>query len=160
MQCCWLWYLLYCFWICMCWAVECTPYRCFCDSGCRRIGDCCDDIDITCPCEIWSYHLDFFTEQFILIIGITIMYRIQYSYVYFYTVDCGELRNPTNGQVDISNGTILGSTVTYNCSTGYTLLTATAPGLVVVKESGVGHDQLVKVCQSLNLHDTSTKLFV
>ena len=22
---------------------------CFCDEGCRAFGDCCDDIDTTCP---------------------------------------------------------------------------------------------------------------
>ncbi|XP_064398980.1 nidogen-2-like [Halichondria panicea] len=37
------------------------------------------------------------------------------------TVDCGSLTNPTNGQVDTSNGTTLGSTAIYNCSTGFTL---------------------------------------
>ena len=36
-------------------------------------------------------------------------------------VDCGPLTNPDNGQVNTSNGTILGSIATYTCDTGYTL---------------------------------------
>ncbi len=36
-------------------------------------------------------------------------------------MNCTELANPTNGQVDTSNGTTPGSTATYNCSTGYIL---------------------------------------
>ena len=33
----------------------------------------------------------------------------------FTAVDCGSLTNPTDGQVDTSNGTIFGSTATYTC---------------------------------------------
>ena len=41
--------------------------------------------------------------------------------LYFTTVNCGLLTDPTNGQVDTSSGTTFGSTATYTCDTGYTL---------------------------------------
>ena len=37
-------------------------------------------------------------------------------------VDCGVLRNPVNGQVNDTNGTIFGQTATYSCNTGYNLV--------------------------------------
>ena len=39
-------------------------------------------------------------------------------------VDCGELSAPANGSVDLTNGTIFGSKVTYACNTadGYILV--------------------------------------
>ena len=36
-------------------------------------------------------------------------------------VDCDSLDNPVNGQVDTSNGTIVGSTATYSCNDGFNL---------------------------------------
>ena len=36
-------------------------------------------------------------------------------------VDCGNLTNPTNGQVNHTAGTTFGQTATYSCDTGYTL---------------------------------------
>ena len=37
-------------------------------------------------------------------------------------VDCGSLRNPVNGQVDMSSGTTFMSTATYTCNAGYDLI--------------------------------------
>ena len=37
-------------------------------------------------------------------------------------MDCGALRNPVNGQVNDTNGTIFGQTATYSCNTGYNLV--------------------------------------
>ena len=37
-------------------------------------------------------------------------------------MDCGVLRNPVNGQVNDTNGTIFGQTATYSCNTGYNLV--------------------------------------
>ena len=37
-------------------------------------------------------------------------------------VDCGNLTNPTNGQVDHTAGTSLGQTGIYSCDTGYNLV--------------------------------------
>ncbi len=28
-----------------------TDGYCLCDTACRSYGDCCDDIDLTCPSE-------------------------------------------------------------------------------------------------------------
>ena len=43
--------------------------------------------------------------------------------MYFHTaVDCGNLTNPTNGQVNLSAGTTFGQTATYGCNTGYNLV--------------------------------------
>ena len=36
-------------------------------------------------------------------------------------IKCGSLADPTNGQVDTSNGTFFGSVATFNCGIGYTL---------------------------------------
>ena len=36
-------------------------------------------------------------------------------------VDCGALLSPTNGQVNHTAGTTLGTTATYSCNTGYSL---------------------------------------
>ena len=36
-------------------------------------------------------------------------------------VDCGALDDPTNGQVDTSDGTTLNDTATYSCVPGYAL---------------------------------------
>ena len=36
-------------------------------------------------------------------------------------VDCGTLADPTNGQVDTSEGTTLNNTATYSCDPGYVL---------------------------------------
>ena len=35
--------------------------------------------------------------------------------------DCGSLTNPSNGAVDTSSGTVVGSPATYSCNTGYRL---------------------------------------
>ena len=37
-------------------------------------------------------------------------------------VDCGNLTDPANGQVDHTAGTTLGQTATYSCDTGYNLV--------------------------------------
>ncbi len=36
-------------------------------------------------------------------------------------IECDVLTDPANGQVNISSGTIFGSTATYSCNNGYTL---------------------------------------
>ena len=36
-------------------------------------------------------------------------------------INCDPLTGPDNGQVDTSNGTIVGSIATYTCDTGYAL---------------------------------------
>ena len=37
-------------------------------------------------------------------------------------VDCGNLTDPANGQVDHTAGTLLGQNATYSCNTGYNLV--------------------------------------
>ena len=37
-------------------------------------------------------------------------------------VDCGNLTDPANGQVDHTAGTRFGQTATYSCDTGYNLV--------------------------------------
>ena len=37
-------------------------------------------------------------------------------------VDCGNLSDPANGQVDHTAGTTFGQTATYSCNTGYNLV--------------------------------------
>ena len=37
-------------------------------------------------------------------------------------VDCGNLTDPANGQVNHSSGTTFGQTATYSCNTGYKLV--------------------------------------
>ena len=37
-------------------------------------------------------------------------------------VDCGNLTDPANGQVNHTAGTSLGQTATYSCDTGYSLV--------------------------------------
>ena len=37
-------------------------------------------------------------------------------------VDCGDLTDPANGQVDLTSGTTFGQTATYSCNTGYNLV--------------------------------------
>ena len=36
-------------------------------------------------------------------------------------MDCGNLTDPANGQVDLTSGTTFGQTATYSCNTGYNL---------------------------------------
>ena len=38
------------------------------------------------------------------------------------TVDCGNLTDPANGQVNHTGGTTVGQTATYSCNTGYNLV--------------------------------------
>ena len=38
-----------------------------------------------------------------------------------FSVDCGPLNNPNNGQVNVSPETTIGSIATYTCDIGYTL---------------------------------------
>ena len=40
----------------------------------------------------------------------------------FADVDCGNLTDPANGQVDLTSGTTFGQTATYSCNTGYNLV--------------------------------------
>ena len=45
------------------------------------------------------------------------------KYLFFLTVvDCGNLTNPTNGQVNHTAGTTFGQIATYSCNTGYNLV--------------------------------------
>ena len=37
-------------------------------------------------------------------------------------VDCGNLTDPDNGQVDLTAGTTFGQNATYSCNTGYNLV--------------------------------------
>ena len=37
-------------------------------------------------------------------------------------VDCGNLTDPANGQVNHTSGTTFGQTATYSCNTGYNLV--------------------------------------
>ena len=37
-------------------------------------------------------------------------------------MDCGNLTNPSNGQVDHTAGTTFGENATYSCNTGYNLV--------------------------------------
>ena len=37
-------------------------------------------------------------------------------------MDCGNLTDPTNGQVTHTSGTTFGQTATYSCNTGYNLV--------------------------------------
>ena len=42
--------------------------------------------------------------------------------LFLYTVvDCGPITNPSNGQVNTSNGTTFESVVTFSCNAGYML---------------------------------------
>ena len=53
------------------------------------------------------------------------MYQVTLIYMVYYTltaVDCGNLTDPHNGQVDHTAGTTLGQTATYSCNTGYNLV--------------------------------------
>lgn len=43
------------------------------------------------------------------------------SFLQHIVVECGELSAPANGSVDLTNGTVFGSKVTYACNTGYIL---------------------------------------
>ena len=43
-------------------------------------------------------------------------------YFLIFTVDCGSLTDPANGQVTHTAGTSLGQTATYSCNTGYNLI--------------------------------------
>ena len=43
-------------------------------------------------------------------------------YFFIFAVQCSNLTNPSNGQVDTSNGTLIGDTATYSCNAGYTLI--------------------------------------
>ena len=50
----------------------------------------------------------------------TITYCSDFIVSYTVAVDCGNLANPTNGEVDLT-GTIVDSTATYSCDDGFTL---------------------------------------
>ena len=52
------------------------------------------------------------------------MYILQQFFkTIFVVIDCGVLPNPTNGQVVLPS-TVLGSTATYSCNTGFDLVGA------------------------------------
>ena len=42
-----------------------------------------------------------------------------YFYNFFLIKDCGPVDTPLNGEVDLSDGTVYGSTATFSCHTGY-----------------------------------------
>ena len=51
---------------------------------------------------------------------VTLIYMM---YCFFLTaLDCGNLTDPVNGQVDHTDGTTNGQTATYSCNTGYNLV--------------------------------------
>ena len=52
----------------------------------------------------------------------------------YLAVDCGSLSNPDNGQVNTSNGTTFGSTVTYTCHRESGSRTCGANGLWTLTE--------------------------
>ena len=43
-------------------------------------------------------------------------------FLFFTALDCGNLTDPANGQVDHTAGTTVGQTATYCCNTGYNLV--------------------------------------
>ena len=43
-------------------------------------------------------------------------------FLFLTAVDCDNLTDPANGQVDHTAGTSLGQTATYSCNTGYNLV--------------------------------------
>ena len=43
-------------------------------------------------------------------------------FIILIVVDCGNLTDPANGQVDLTSGTTFGQTATYSCNTGYNLV--------------------------------------
>ena len=40
---------------------------------------------------------------------------------FFFAADCGVLDKPSNGNVSLSDGTIMGSVANYSCSAGYAI---------------------------------------
>ena len=51
----------------------------------------------------------------------TLMQNICTVHSFSTVVDCGSLGDPSNGQVTLT-GTTVGSTATYECNTGFTLM--------------------------------------
>ena len=56
-----------------------------------------------------------------------LMYQVTYIgfsdvFLSLTAVDCGNLTDPANGQVDHTTGNTLGQTATYSCNTGYDLV--------------------------------------
>ena len=47
--------------------------------------------------------------------------HIEPNYPILPAIDCGDLNSPSNGQVTLT-GTTFGSTATYECNTGFTLM--------------------------------------
>ena len=50
---------------------------------------------------------------------VTLIYMV---YSNFTVVNCGNLTNPDNGQVNHTSGTTFGQNATYSCNTGYNLV--------------------------------------
>ena len=48
--------------------------------------------------------------------------RLSYVFLSLTAVDCGNLTDPANGQVNHTAGTTYGQTATYSCNTGYHLV--------------------------------------
>ena len=48
--------------------------------------------------------------------------NLHYVFLILTGVDCGNLTDPANGQVDHTAGTPFGQTATYSCNTGYNLV--------------------------------------
>ena len=55
----------------------------------------------------------------LLMYQVTLIYMM---YSHFAVVDCVNLTDPANGQVDHTAGTPFGQTATYRCNTGYNLV--------------------------------------
>ena len=48
--------------------------------------------------------------------------RLSYVFLSLTAVDCGNLTDPANGQVNHTSGTTFGENATYSCNTGYNLV--------------------------------------
>ena len=48
--------------------------------------------------------------------------RLSYVFLSLTAVDCGNLTDPANGQVNHTTGTTFRQTATYSCNTGYNLV--------------------------------------
>ena len=67
-------------------------------------------------------------------------------YLLLTVVNCGNLTNPTNGQVSYTAGTTLGQTATYSCNTGYNLVGNSTRTCLAIQECGLEVYLPVKVC--------------
>ena len=87
--------------------------------------------------------------------------RLSYIFLSLTVVDCDNLTDPANGQVNYSAGTTFRQTATYSCNTGYaTTWLETVFALVKLQETGLEVHLPVQVFRHIHKKHANTCMYL